>query len=143
MTAMADYLESQVVQHIFRTGTFTKPTVLTVALCTAAPTDTHTGTNIPEVANSFAYARVANNPLDANWNNVSSGNGTTSNVAAVTFTTASGGDWGTVTHVAITDNVTHGQGNLFFWGSLTGNKVVNNGDTFQFNASNLSIQIDN
>ena len=101
MAAMADYLESQVIQQIFRTSTFTKPTVLAIALCSATPSDSATGalTSL-ELGNSGAYARQTLNPLDANWANVSSGNGTTNNVGAVTFPTATA-DWGTVSAVAI------------------------------------------
>ena len=39
MSAMSNYLEDQLVKHLFRTGSFTKPTVIAVALCTSAPTD--------------------------------------------------------------------------------------------------------
>jgi len=141
MTAMANYLESSLIQHLFRTGTFTKPTVVAIALCTSAPTDASTGATIPEVSDAGSYARYALNPLDANWANVTAGDGTTNNVGAATFTTATG-DWGTISHVAILDNTTHGAGNLFFWGALTASKVVGNGDTFQFSAAQLTIRID-
>ena len=139
---MSNYLESQVIQHIFRTSSYTKPSQIGIALCTVAPADTDTGTLTgKEVSNAGSYARVAVAPSDSNWNNVTGGNGTTSNASAITFTAASA-DWGTVTHVAICDNVTYGAGNLLFWGSLTGSKVVNNGDTFQFSSSQLSVQVD-
>lgn len=143
MTAMSDYLESQVIQHIFRTSTFTKPTVLAVALCSVAPTDTSTGALTgAELGNTGSYARQAINPLDTNWAQVAGGTGTTSNTPAITFPTASG-DWGTVVAVAICDNTTFGAGNLLFYGTLTGTKVVNNGDTFQFSAGQLQVQVDN
>lgn len=142
MTAMSDYLESALIQHLFRTGTYTKPTTLAVALCTATLSDTFTGATLPEVGNAGAYARMSLNPLDANWNNVTSGNGTTANTSALTWTAATA-DWGTITYVAIVDNPTYGAGDVMFWGSLTGSKVVSNGDTFQFASSQLSIQLDN
>jgi hypothetical protein len=147
MTAMSDYLEGQLVNHLFRTGTYTKPTVLAIALCTAAVTDTHTGALTgAEVGNAGSYARLSGagttNPLDANWAAASTGNGTTSNLQTLTFTAATA-DWGTVTHVAITDNLTYGAGNVLFYGSLTTSKIVNNGDTFQFAVGQLSIQLDN
>lgn len=142
MTAMSNYLESQLVQHVFRTSSYTKPTQIGIALCTAAPADTDTGTLTgKEVSNAGAYARVDLAPSDSNWANITSGNGTTNNIGAITFTAASA-DWGTVTHVAITDNSTYGAGQLLFWGSLAGTKVVSNGDTFQFSAAALSIQLD-
>jgi hypothetical protein len=43
MAAMSDYLEQQLRTHIFRTGSFTKPSGLFVALCTAATSDSSTG----------------------------------------------------------------------------------------------------
>lgn len=36
MASMSDYLEVELCKHIFRTGSFTKPTALYVALSTAA-----------------------------------------------------------------------------------------------------------
>src|SRR3972149_9500724 len=99
MAAMSDWLEGQVRAHIFRTASFTKPTVLAVALCTAAPTDASTGATITEVSGG-SYARVQRDPLDANWTAASSTDGLTDNAADITFPTATA-DWGTVTHVAV------------------------------------------
>lgn len=143
MAAMSDYLEGQVIAHIFRTASFTKPTVLSIALCTAAPVDSDTGALTgKEVANAGSYARQVLNPGDANWNAITGNNGTTSNIPAIVFPTATAA-WGTVTHVAITDSATYGAGNLIFFGPLTVSKVVGNGDIFQFNTGALQIQIDN
>jgi hypothetical protein len=139
MTAMSDYLEGQFIDHVFRTATFSKPTVLAIALCTAAPTDSDTGSTITEVANSFAYARETLNPLDANWAAPTAGDGLTSNLSDITFGPASGGNWGTITHVAICDSATHNAGNLLFHGSLDSSATVNNGDTFVFSTNDLSI----
>jgi hypothetical protein len=141
MAAMSAYLESQVLMHLFRTGTFTKPTTLAVALCTVTPTAQQTGTLTGyEVWNSGAYARVTLGPLDASWASPTT-TGITSNAVAITFGAASGTDWSTITSVAITDNGSYGGGDLLFWGTLTGNKVVSNGDTFQFAIGQLSVQL--
>lgn len=128
-TAMTDYLENKFADHLFRTTAFTKPTVLAVALYTAAPGETGGGT---EVAGG-AYARVQNNPLDANWNGthgnttgVSSGTGgVVSNAGVLTFPTPTA-NWGTITHMAILDAAT--AGNFLVHGALTTAKTVNNGD---------------
>ena len=138
MAALSDWLESQIAEHIFRTATFTKPTVLAVALCTAATTDAQTGATITEVANSNGYARTLRNPLDANWAAIGVG-GLTDNVAAITFPAASGGNWGTITHIAICDSATWGAGNVLFHGALTANRIVNDGDTFEFAIGDLDI----
>lgn len=143
MAAMSDYLESTIIQHIFRSATWTKPTTLAIALCSAAPSDTDTGAlTSKEIGNSGAYARVTLNPGTANWADVTTNNGTTSNSSAITFTAASA-DWGTVTHVAIVDSATYGSGNMLFYGALTASKIVGNGDTFQFAVNQLTVQIDN
>jgi hypothetical protein len=140
MSQMSDYLEVELIKHIFRTGSFTKPTVLGIALATGAPTDASTGATITEVTNANSYARVDTPPLDANWAATSGTNGLTSNVADISFAAASG-SWGTVTHVAIIDSVTHGAGNMLFYGTLTASKAVGSGDTFKFGAGNLSITL--
>lgn len=140
MAKMSDYLEDELIKHLFRTGSFTKPTVMAISLCTADPTDSGTGASMSEVANSGAYARVDVPPLDANWRATVAQDGETNNVAAITFTTATG-SWGTVTHVAICDSATHGAGNMLFYGALTASKTVANGETFEFAIGALTITL--
>lgn len=141
---MTDYLETQLIGHIFRTLTYTKPTVLAIALSTSNTLDdTCTGAVMSEVSTSgTAYARQTLNPLDANWAVISGNNGTTSNTPAITFTQATG-SWGNVQAVVICDNSTVGAGSALFYGNLTVPKTVTNGDTFSFAANALTIQIDN
>ena len=141
MGAMSNYLEGQIVQHIFRTSSYTKPTVLAMALCTATPTDASTGATITEVANSGSYARVTLNPSNSNWADTSGTDATTSNSSAITFTQATG-SWGTVTAVAICDSATWGAGNMLFYGALSASKTVGSGDTFTFAIGDLSVVID-
>lgn len=138
MSAMSDYLEGQVRTHIFRTGSFTKPTVLAIALCTAATSDSQTGATITEVANSNGYARITCNPLDASWPVGSGTDGSVSNANAYTFT-ASGGSWGTITHFAIVDSATHGAGNVLFHGALTTSKTIADGDSLIFNTGGIVV----
>ena len=121
MSNMSDYLEGEIVKHIHRTGSFTKPTVLAVALYTAAPGETGGGTEVT----GGSYARVSINPLDANWAAVVSGDGHTENVAAIQYA-APTANWGTITSFGILDATT--AGNLLLYGTLTTSKTVNNGD---------------
>lgn len=132
MANMTDYLEAQLRAHIFRTASFAKPTTLAIGLFTTAPTDAGGGTEVT----GGAYARVAVNPLDANWSAASLTDGVTSNVAAIVFPTATAA-WGTITHMAIFDATT--AGNMLFWGALNTAKTVGNGDTFQFAAGALTV----
>ena len=121
MANASDYLEVELRKHIFRTGSFTKPTVLGVALFTVTPSDSGGGTEVT----GGSYARVDVPPLDANWTGASATNGLTDNAAAITFPTPSA-NWGTIVAFGIFD-ATSG-GNLLVWGPITPNKTVNNGD---------------
>ena len=121
MSQMTDYLEGQIRAHIFRTASFTKPTVLAVALYTAAPGEAGGGTEV----SGGAYARVQRDPLDANWAAASLTDGLTDNAAALTFP-APTANWGVITHCAILDATT--AGNMLLYGALTAAKTVNNGD---------------
>lgn len=133
MAAMSDYLETLLLNLIFRTQTATKPAAIYIALFTAAPSDSGGGTEVT----GGSYARTQVTQADANWNAPGVG-GLTDNVAAITFPTATA-NWGTVTHVGIFDAST--AGNLLFHGALTASKVVNSGDTFKFNAGDLDITL--
>lgn len=121
MSAMSDYLETQLRTHLFRTGSFTKPAALHVALFTAAPSDAGGGTEV----SGGSYARVQRNPGDANWSAPNGTGGVTANVAPIIFPAPSA-DWGTVTHFAIFDAAT--AGNMLAHGALTTPRTINNGD---------------
>lgn len=128
-TAMTDYLENKLADHLFRTTTYSQPATLAVALYTAAPGETGGGTEV----SGGSYARVSNNPANANWNGThgnttgaSSGtSGLVDNAGAITFATPTA-NWGTITHFAILDNTSGG--NMLIYGALTASKTVNNGD---------------
>ena len=143
MSAMSDYLENKLIDHIFRGTSFTAPTTLYVALFTAAPSDSGGGTEV----SGGSYARVSVTCNGTNWANtqasgtgVSSGTGgQTSNSSAIAFP-APTASWGTVTHFGIFDASTGG--NLLFQAALTASKTVNNGDPApQFNAAALTVTL--
>ena len=46
MSAMSDYLENALINHIFRNTDFTRPANIYVALFTAAPNDAGGGTEV-------------------------------------------------------------------------------------------------
>lgn len=92
-----------------------------VGLFTVAPTDSSAGTEV----SGGAYARVAHQPLDANWTAVSATDGNTDNATAITFPTPSA-NWGVVVAFGISDRLTGG--NLNIHGLITPNKTINNGD---------------
>jgi len=118
MSQATDALEVSLRTHLFRTGTYTKPTLIDVALYTAAPGETGGGTEVT----GGSYARVARNPLDANWTAASGTNGLTDNAAAITFP-APTANWGLVTSFGIfIESV------LCIYGNLGTSKTINNGD---------------
>lgn len=129
MAAASNYLENQIIDHIFRGASFTKPSALYVALYTAAPNDAGGGTQV----SGGSYARAQLDPSNSNWaatqggvSGASSGTGgETSNAEVITFPEPTG-DWGQVTHVGIFDAST--DGNLLFHGALSTPKTINNGD---------------
>jgi len=131
--AKSDYLENSIINHIFRTSTFSKPSVLAVALFTSAPSDAGGGTEVT----GGSYARVDHPPSDANWDATSGTDGQTANSSVITFPTPTG-DWGQITHFGIFDATSNG--NLLYHGALTAPKTVNNGDPAPtFPAGSLSI----
>jgi hypothetical protein len=136
MTALTNYTENNIINHIFRTGSFTKPSALYVGLITSL-TDGEGGSYAEPAVGS--YARVVRNPLDANWN-ASTTTGTTANTASLQFPAATA-DWGTCTHFGIWDAATGG--NLLIYAPLTAARTITNGTTPSFGAGALTFQVDN
>ena len=135
MSGMSDYLEDALIGHLFRTTDYTSPSVMAIALLTAAADDDDTGqfslSTGTEVTNAGAYARQDRPPLDANWAAPSSGNGQTSNVAAITFPTATA-SWGTIVGIGMCDSASYDSGNLLLHAPLDTAKLIDNGDVAEF-----------
>lgn len=139
MAGMSGYLETQILSHVFGTASYTKPTVLAIALLTTPADDTMTGATLPEVDNTNAYSRQELNPLDANWNISSS---QASNAMQINFPTATSSGWGTITDIAVVDSSTYGEGNVIVYGTLTSSKNVSAGDTLNIPIGGLVITLD-
>lgn len=121
MANAADYLEVELRKHLFRTGSFTKPTVLGVGLFTVTPSDSGGGTEVT----GGSYARVNHPPLDANWTGASATDGVTDNATAITFP-APTANWGVVVAFGIFDATS--AGNLLVWGPISPSKTINASD---------------
>lgn len=138
MTGSAsDYLELKLLDHITGKTSYTKPTAY-IALLTAEPDDASTGATITEPSASYAYARITTS--GSSW--AAATGGAVSNAAILTSATASGGDWGTITHFALLDSATLGAGNVLVWGELTTPKTVNSGDSLSFAIGAIVITLD-
>lgn len=146
MAALSNYLENKIIDWLLRAQAYSPPASVFVGLFTATPSDTGGGTEVT----GGSYARVEVTSALANWagtqsagsTTASSGTGgTTSNNGTITFP-APTADWGTITSFGVFDAST--SGNLLFYGALTANKTVNNGDSApSFAAAALTLQIDN
>lgn len=122
MAGKSNYLESAVVNHLFRTATLAKPTNVYISYHTGDPGET--GAN--EVATG-GYARVAVPVADSQWTAPADSGGyqTITNVNAITFPNPTGNQ-GTAGWFGIWDALTGGN---FLYGDAIGTpRTINNGD---------------
>ena len=130
MSSFTDYTENLVLNWLLTTNSATRPTAWYVGLFTAAPSDTGGGTEV----SGNGYARVATGTISV------SGTATTAtNSAAIEFSAANGGNWGTITHAAIFDASTGG--NMIAWAALTTSRTINDGDVFRIPSSSLTVTL--
>lgn len=136
MSAATDTAEVLALNFLLNTETATRPTTWYIALHTGDPGESGTAN---EVANSYSYQRTAVSFDPASQ--PSTGLTFCDNSATVTFPTASGGNWGTITHISIKTSQTYATTTALFKGALTASKTVNDGDTFQIQAGQLVISL--
>lgn len=129
MAALSDHAEALLLDWLMTNGSATRPTAWYVALYTAAPSDSGGGTEV----SGNGYSRQA-----VTFAAATSPGGTTSNTGDISFT-ASGGNWGTITHIGIFD--ASSGGNLLWHGVMTASKIVNDGDTLEFSTGNIDLTI--
>jgi hypothetical protein len=134
-----DYLETIIQKLILSATAYTAPTVVALALSTAAYTDAATGASMNEVPSANAYARVSQTNNTTNFPVVAA-NTPTTNAAAFTFPTATG-SWGTVLSAYLVDTATYGAGNTLIGSDIT-SKAVGTGDTVSVAAAGLTYQED-
>jgi len=137
MAGLTNYLEDKIMNHVFGSTTFTKPTNYYVGLLTATPSDSAAGTEV----SGGAYARQV-----CAFTITGTGTAQATNTSAITFPTATA-DWGIVGWIGIYDAVS--TGNLVAFQNLqksdfstTTTKTINDGDIFKFNSSSIKIQLD-
>ena len=125
MSAMSDYLENEILDHILGTGSYTMPSNVYVGLATGSFGDDAsgselTGNNYSRVSASFSAAA----------------SGTTSNSAAIEFAAATG-SWGSVSHFGIFDAAS--SGNLLIHGAFSAAKTIASGDILRIAAGDLDV----
>lgn len=125
MSAMSDYLENEILDHILGTGAYTMPTAVYVGLSTGSFNDDNSGTELS--GSGYARQSIAFN---------AAASGTADNSGAVDFPAATG-SWGTVSHFGLFDAST--SGNLLIHGALTASKFVDTGDILRIAAGDMDI----
>ena len=125
MSAMSDYLENEILDHILGTGAYTMPSTVYVGLSTGSFNDDNSGTELS--GSGYARQSIAFNAAS---------NGTADNSGAVDFPAATG-PWGTVSHFGLFDAST--SGNLLIHGALTASKTVATGYILRIAAGDMDI----
>lgn len=161
MTALSDYLESGLLHHVFRGGTFPKPENVAIALCSGVPSEFDTGVSVypnedgtlPELPsgdsenNNTGYARVSlgdpSTDGDAVWrydlDDHNEGSGLIKNANTIFFPTALK-DWGWVSGIAIVDSGEYGTGNMLMYAELNNPRIIYEGDSVKFDLTTLQIK---
>jgi hypothetical protein len=134
MSGFSDYAEKKLIDHTFKTASYTAATNLYIALSKSTLADTATGTTLPGEVTGGGYVRKKCNTWDAS----SAAGGDTENTQVVTFATATA-SWGTVKTYAVCDKTT--KGNVIVWGSLSASKTIGTGDTAKFATGAIDVTL--
>ena len=125
--SFSNFLETEILDHVFAGSAYTAPSTKYLALFTAVA-DGEAGSVTEVSGGGYARQTVAF---------TTSGN-TTSNNAAVEYPTATA-NYGTVTHVAVFDAST--SGNMMAYAALSSNKIIETGDVFRVPSGDLDITL--
>ena len=125
--SFSNFLETEILDHVFAGAAYTAPGTHYLALFTAVA-DGETGSVTEVSGGGYARQTVAF---------TTSGN-TTSNNAAVEFPTATA-NYGTVTHVGVYD--ASSSGNLMAYAALSSKKTIETGDVFRVPSGDLDITL--
>ena len=127
--SFSNYLETEILDHVFGGAAYTAPATLYLALHTANPDEDASGAEVSTSGTAYARQTVTFT--------VSGNTATTS--AAVEFPTATA-NFGTVSHVAVWDAST--AGNMLAYAALTTSKTIETGDVLRVPAGDLDITLD-
>lgn len=127
--SFSNYLETELLDHVFTNSAYTAPTTLYLALFSSNPDEDGSGSEISTSGTAYGRETVTFT--------VSGNTATTS--AAVEYSTATA-SWGTVSHVGVYDAST--AGNLLAYAALDTSKTIASGDVFRVPAGDLDITLD-
>lgn len=127
MAEFTDFLEQELLDHVFAGASYTPPASIHLALYTTVNSDSTPGTEV--TGSGYARQETAFTP----------GTNPIVNAAIESFT-ASGGNYGTVVSTALMDAATVGN-QLCFDNDFT-DTVVNDGNTLEFAAGAITVALD-
>jgi len=125
MSAMSDYLENEILDHILRNAAYTPASAVYIGLSTGSFNDDNSGTELS--GNGYTRKAIA---FDA------ASGGATDNTSSVDFNAATG-SWGSVSHYGLFD--ASSSGNLLIHGAFSAAKTVASGDILRIAAGELDI----
>jgi len=133
---ISDYLETALLNHVFRNIAYTSPTVVYAGLVSSVGSDAQleAGTLTNEIT-TYTGTRKA---ITFGAPSQVSDKATIKNSAALTFDNM---PLITVKYVIVCDSATKGAGNILYWCPLTVQKACNLGDTFQVAIDNLILDL--
>ena len=127
--SFSNFLETEILDHVFANNAYTAPSTLYLALFTANPDEDGSGAEVSTVGTAYVRQTVAFTVT---------GN-TASNSGAVEYPTATA-SCGTASHVGIYDAST--SGNLIAYAALSSSKAISTGDVFRVPVGDLDITLD-
>lgn len=139
MGALSNYLESGILNHVFRGISYSAPATLYIGL-TRSFNSGNLESGVIDEPSSGSYARQAYSTGTSGWIAPYS-YGTamaTHNTSSVEFPIATA-NIGDVSGVFISDDLT--SGNLLFYGSLSSSRNIREGDQFVFSSGALKISL--
>lgn len=125
--SFSNYLETELLDHVFAGNAYTSPSAVYVSLHTANPDEDASGTEV----SGGGYVRQEGT--------FSVSGNTATTTAAIEYATATA-DYGTVTHVGIWD--ASSSGNMLAYAALTASKTITTGDVFRIPTGDLDITLD-
>jgi len=125
MSQKSNYLEGKIIEHVLRNVAYTSPSTVYLSLHTANPDEDASGTELS--GNGYSRQAIAFGAHSG---------GACSNSAIESFT-ASGGSFGAITHFGIWDAASGN--NLLYYGAVSPQKTIADGDTLQFAAGSIVI----
>jgi hypothetical protein len=130
--SFSDFLELELLDHVFGAAAYTAPGTIHIAAFTATPSDSGGGTEVT----GGSYARVAVTNNSTNFPAASAG--AKANGTAITFPEATA-SWGSVAAISAQDAAA--AGNQLGWDDFTA-KAIGIGDTLNIAAGDLDITLD-